>query len=118
LASRKILSIIESNSYKNLHKKFTRATPEMWQNYELAVSLYNLNIAKRLSAGWQILQNNVLQNRRSPKLQFTSANNLRCGLNILPNCLKTITNRIDASWLTLTKETYTQKCKKSSLQHP
>ena len=98
--------------------KFTRATPEMWQNYELAVSLYDLNVAKLPSADWQILKNNTLQNRRSPKLQFTSTNNLRCGLNILLNLLKTITNRIDASWLTLTKEIYKQKCKKSSLQHP
>jgi hypothetical protein len=117
-ASGKILSIIEINSYKNLHKKFTRATPEMWQNYELAVSLYDLNITKLPSADWQILQNNALQNRRSPKLQFTSTNNLRCGLNVLPNRLKTITNRIDASWLTLTKETYKQKCKKEFITAP
>jgi hypothetical protein len=72
----KILSVIEINSYKNLHKKFTRATPEMWQNYELAVSLYDLNVNKLPSADWQILQNNTLQNRRSPKLQFISTNNL------------------------------------------
>jgi hypothetical protein len=64
LASRKILSIIKINSYKNLHKKFTRATPEMWQKYKLAVSLYDLNIAKLPSADWQILQKNALQNRR------------------------------------------------------
>jgi len=114
----KILSVIEINSYKNLHKKFTRATPEMWQNYELAVSLYDLNVNKLPSADWQILQNNTLQNRRSPKLQFISTNNLRCGLNVLPNCLKTITNQIDISRLTLSKETYKQKCKKGSLQHP
>ncbi len=63
-------------------------------------------------------KNNTLQNRRSPKLQFTSTNNLRCGLNILPNCLKTITNRIDASWLTLTKEIYKQKCKKEFITTP
>jgi hypothetical protein len=71
-ASGKILSIIELNSYKSLHKKFTRETPEMWQNYELAVSLYDLNVTKLPSADWQILQNNTLQNRRSPQLQFTS----------------------------------------------
>jgi hypothetical protein len=117
-ASGKILSIIEINSYKNLHKKFTRATPEMWQNYELAVSLYDLNVAKLPSADWQILKNNTLQNRRSPKLQFTSTNNLPCGLNILPNRLKTITNRIDASWLMLTKEIYKQKCKKEFITTP
>jgi hypothetical protein len=76
LASGKILSIIEINSYKNLHKKFTRATPEMWQNYELAISLYNLNVTKLPSADWQILQNNTIQNRRPPKLQVTSTNNL------------------------------------------
>jgi hypothetical protein len=43
-ASGKILSVIKIDSFKNLHKQFTRATPEMWQSYELAISLYNLNI--------------------------------------------------------------------------
>jgi hypothetical protein len=76
LAPGKILSIIKINSYKNLHKKFTRATPEMWQNYELAISLCNLNVTKLPSADWQILQNNTIQNRRPPELQVTSTNNL------------------------------------------
>ena len=84
-ASGKILSTIEINSYKNLHKKFTRATPEMWQNYELAISLYDLNVTGLPSADWQTIQGNTLQNRRSPKLHFTSTNKLRCGLNALPN---------------------------------
>jgi hypothetical protein len=46
LASGKILSTIEVNSYKNLHKKFARATPEMWLKYELAISLYDLHASK------------------------------------------------------------------------
>jgi len=90
----------------------------MWQNYELAVSLYNLNVNKLQSADWQIVQNNTLQNRRPPKLQFTSTNNLRCRLNVLPNCLKTITNRIDIRWLTVSKEAYKQKCKKEFITTP
>ena len=117
-ASGKILSTIEVNSYRNLHKKFTRATPEMWQNYELAISLYDLTATKLPLIDWQLLQGNILQNRRSTKLHFTSTNKLRCGLNILPNRFKTITNRIDASWLTLTKETYKQNCKKEFITTP
>jgi hypothetical protein len=117
-ASGKILSSIEVNSYRNLHKKFTRATPEMWQNYELAISLYDLNATKLPLSDWQMLQINTLQNRRSTKLHFTSTNKLRCGLNSLPNRFKTITNRIDASWLTLIKETYKQKCKKEFITLP
>jgi hypothetical protein len=112
LASGKILSTIEVDSYRNLHKKFTRATPEMWQNYELAISLYDITATKLPLIDWQLLQGNILQNRRSTKLHFTSTNKLQCGLNILPNRFKTITKRIDASWLTLTKETYKQNCKK------
>jgi hypothetical protein len=111
-SSGKILSTIEVNSYKNLHKKFTRATPDMWLKYELAISLYDLNVTKLPLSDWQLLQINTLQNRRSTKLHFTATNKLRCGLNILPNRFKTITNRIDTNWLTLTKETYKQKCKK------
>ena len=117
-ASGKIISTIEVNSYRNLHKKFTRATPEMWQNYELAISLYDLSATKLPLIDWQLLQGNILQNRRSTKLHFTSTNKLQCGLNILPYCFKTITNRIDASWLILTKETYEQNCKKEFITTP
>jgi hypothetical protein len=117
-ASGKILSTIEVDSYRNLHKKFTRATPEMWQNYELAISLYDITTTKLPHINWQLLQGNILQNRRSTKLHFTSTNRLRCGLNILQNRFKTITNRIDASWLTLTKETYKQNCKKEFITTP
>jgi hypothetical protein len=117
-SSGKILSTIEVNSYKNLHKKFTRATPEMWLKYELAISLYDLNDTKLPLSDWQLLQINTLQNRRSTKLHFTATNKLRCGLNILPNGFKTITNRIDTNWLSLTKETYQQKCKKDFITSP
>jgi hypothetical protein len=89
----------------------------MWLKYELAISLYDLNVTKLPLSDWQLLQINTLQNRRSTKLHFTATNKLRCGLNILPNRFKTITNRIDTNWLTLTKETYKQKCKKSLLHH-
>ncbi len=74
-SSGKILSTIEVNSYKNLHKKFTRATPEMWLKYELAISLYDLNITKLPLSDWQLLQINTLQNRRSTKLHFTAPTN-------------------------------------------
>jgi hypothetical protein len=117
-ASGKILSTIEVDSYRNLHKKFTRATPEMWQDYELAISLYDLTTTKLPLIDWQLLQGNILQNRRSTKLHFTSTNKLRCGLNILPNRFKTISNRIDSSWLTLTKETFKQNCKKEFITRP
>jgi hypothetical protein len=60
----------------------------------------------------------TLHNRRCTKLQFTSSNKLRCGLNFLPNHFKTITNRIDVSWLTLAKETYKMRCKKEFITNP
>ena len=90
----------------------------MWLKYELAISLYDLNVTKLPLSDWQLLQINTLQNRRSTKLHFTATNKLRCGLNILPNRFKTITNRIDANWLNLTKETYKQKCKKEFITSP
>ncbi len=85
---------------------------------KLAISLYNLTATKLPLIDWQLLHGNILHNRRSTKLHFTSTNKLRCGLNILPNRFKTITNRIDASWLTLTKETYRQNCKKEFITTP
>ncbi len=109
LASGKILSTIKVDSYRNLHKIYK---PEMWQNYELTISLYDLTNTKLPNINGQLLQGKILQNRRSTELHFTSTNKLWCGLKILPNRFKTITNRINASWLNLTKETYKQNCKK------
>jgi hypothetical protein len=80
----------------------------MWVKYELAIHPLS---------DWQLLQINILQNRKSTKLHFTATNKLRCSLNILPNQFKTITNRIDTYWLSLMKETYKQKCKKSLFHH-
>jgi hypothetical protein len=85
---------------------------------DIAISLYDLNLTKLPFSDWQMFQKNTLQNRRSSKLHFTSTNKLRWGLNVLPNRLKTITNRIDASWLMLSKETYKQKCKKEFITTP
>ena len=116
--SGKILSVIEIGSYRNLHKKFARATPEMWQDYELAVSFFDLVNTRQPVSDWQLLEINTLQNRRSSRLHFTSTNRLRCGFNVLPNRLKTITNRIEREWLTLTKECYKQKCKKEFITTP
>ena len=42
---------------------------------------------------------------------------LRCGINVFPNHLDTIKNKIEKEWLTLTKECNKQRCKKSLLQH-
>jgi len=86
--SGRILSVIELNSFRSLHKKYSRAPPEMWQDYELAVSLFDLNTTRQPVSDWQLLQGNTLGNKRSSKLHFTSTNNLRCGLNLLPNRLK------------------------------
>ncbi len=91
---------------------------EMWQNNTLAISLYNLNTTKLSLSDWHLLQINTQHNRRSSKLRFTSTNKLWCGLNILLNWLKTITNWTDANWLNLTKKTYKQKRKKESITAP
>ena len=117
-ASGKILSILKIASYKTLHKQFGRATPEMWQCYELAISLYNLIATKQPNFDWELLQNNTLQNRRSSKALFTSSNKLRCGFNILPNRMKTISNRIEKSWFELTKDVFKQKCKLEFITKP
>ena len=116
--SGRILSVIELNSFRSLHKKYSRAPPEMWQDYELAVSLFDLNTTRQPVSDWHLLQGNTLGNKRSSKLHFTSTNNLRCGLNLLPNRLKTILNRIEKEWLTFTKECYKQRCKKEFITIP
>ena len=117
-ASGRILSIIKIASYKNLHKQLTRATPEMWQNYELALSLYDLITTKHPASNWEILQNNILQNRRSTRALFTSSNRLRCGINTLPNRLKTISNRIEKSWFSYSKDAFKLKCKMEFITTP
>jgi hypothetical protein len=73
LASGKILSTIKVDSYRNLHKIYK---PEMWQNYELTISLYDLTNTKLPNINGQLLQGKILQNRRSTELHFTSTNKL------------------------------------------
>ena len=117
-ASGRILSILKTTSYNKLHQEFKRATPEMWMKYELSVSLYDLIVTKQPELDYKILQQNVLNNRRSTRAHYTSTNKIRCGLNILPNRLRVISNQIETSWFGLSRDCYKQRCKNLFITTP
>jgi hypothetical protein len=90
--------------------KFEYETPQKTNKTENCTSNKSQILTKKIAR--------TKQEPRSTKLLFTSTNKLRCGQNILPNRFKSITNRIDASWLSLSKEIYKQKCKNEFITMP
>jgi hypothetical protein len=80
------------SSFKNLHKKFNRATPTQFQKYTTAISLYDL-MKKETPEGERInLQFNIQNDQRNEKLSFQANNKLQCGFNCLSNRFRSITN--------------------------
>ena len=95
-----------------LHKKYNRATPTQFQKYTTAVSFYDLVRKEIPEEDWIGLQFSIQNDRRNTRLSFQSNNTYRCGLNCLPNRLKSITNEIDKDWVDLTRDVYKMRCKK------
>jgi exonuclease III len=99
-------------SFKELHKKYNRATPTQFQKYTTAVSLYDL-IKKEIPEDEGInLQFNIQNDRRNTRLSFQTNNRLKCGLNCLSNRFKSINNEIDKQWIDMSRDVYKTKCKK------
>ena len=99
-------------SFTELHKKYNRATPTQFQKYTTAVSFYDLIQKEIPEEDWIGLQFSIQNDRRNTRLSFQSNNTYRCGLNCLPNRLKSITNEIDKDWVNLTRDVYKMRCKK------
>jgi hypothetical protein len=102
----------KDSSFKDLHKKFNRATPTQFQEYTTAISLYDLIKKEIPEDEWINLQFNIQNDRRNARLSFHANNKLKCGFNCQSNRFKSITNEIDKEWIDLTRDAYKTKCKK------
>jgi hypothetical protein len=94
--------------FKDLLKKFNRATPTQFQKYTTAISLNNL-IKKEIPEDERINLQNDWQNE---KLSFQANNKLRCGFNCQSNRFRSISNEINKKWIDLTRGAYKTKYKK------
>ncbi len=99
-------------SFKELHKKYNRATPTQFQKYTTAVSLYHLIKKEIPEEDWINLQFNIQNDQQSTRLIFQTNNKLKCGINCMSNRFKSITNEIDKQCVNFTRDVYKTKCKK------
>ena len=112
-ASGNALRLLDRNhSFRELHKKFNRATPTQFQKYTTAISFYDLIRREIPEEDWINLQFNIQNDRRNTRLTFQTNNNYRCGINCLSNRFKSITNEIEKEWTDLTRDAFKTRCKK------
>ena len=112
-ASGNALKLLERGmSFRELHKKYNRATPTQFQKYTTAVSFHDLVKNETPENDWINLQFNIQNDRRNPRLTFQTNNRYKCGLNCLSNRFKSISNEIDKEWIDQTRDSYKTKCKK------
>ena len=112
-ASGNALKLLEKDlSFRELHKKYNRATPTQFQRYITAVSIYDLVKTETPEDDWINLQFNIQTDRRNERLTFQTSNAFRCGLNRLSNRFKSVTKEINKEWINQTRDIYKTKCKK------
>ena len=112
-ASGNALKLLDRNlSFRELHKKFNRATPMQFQRYTTAVSFFDLIKREIPEEEWINLQFNIQNDRRNTRITFQTSNNYRCGFNRLSNRFRSITNEIEKEWTDLSRDAFKTRCKK------
>jgi hypothetical protein len=101
----------EIESFKLLHKMHKRATPTMWQNYQIAIALYDLVLNDNDVNELINCEENLMYERRSDKILFTRNNKYKCGLNRISNRFISITKKLSYPMLDLTKDCFKSRCK-------
>jgi exonuclease III len=122
-ASSRMLIVITKNfevahSYMELHRKYLRATPEMWSNYSTACAMYNLICKQTPDCIVPISMSNVLHSSRQRNFTFTRSNSKKIGFNCLSNRLQLVSRRINFSWQEMSFETFKCACKKVFINEP
>jgi hypothetical protein len=103
-------------SYNNLHLITHRATPEMYCNYKLSLSLYKTFNDQLPSAEWIHLNFNQMNMSRQTKFHMTRTNNRRIGMNALCNRFHYLNDKIPLEWLNKSFSAYKFECKKLFLK--
>ena len=117
--SGKILKVIDTDlSYVQLHKKYKRATPRIYSLYQTCINYYNImNINGYLLEERIKTMLNTMRSERCENVVFIRQNMYRWGLNNVSNRLRSITNMVSKSSLSLDKQNFKPHCKINIIQH-
>ena len=102
-------------SYQNLHKITKRATPEMYCNYKMALSLYKVFNDKFPCNEWLHLNFNQINTSRQTTFMTSRTNNLKLGMNCLANRFNHLNGKIPLIWFNKSYYCYKIECKKMFL---
>ena len=85
--SGKILKVVDKDlSYRQLHKKYNRATPRIFALYQTCVNFFNVMKSQdSVSDERAEVMLNIMQANRNEYFVFIRQNKYKCGLNNLSN---------------------------------
>ena len=102
-----------SMSFMDLHKKYSRAAPRMWNDYVMALAMYDLICGKSTTTNQVNVSLNVLHSARRPGPLFTRLNQRKIGFNCISNRLQIVSNKLNFDWTVLSKSCFKKYCKKT-----
>jgi len=109
-ASLRIINRYES--YASLHKRLQRFTPQIMMSYTTAVLFYDLFHNELPYDDFIGLFNVICNDDRNPNFVFVRSNAKTSGLNCIINRLRLVSNKIEKSWLNLSRDSFKVKCKR------
>ena len=108
------LKIVNCNlSYKELHKKFKRATPAIFGKYLTCINYYDVLTSQAPRIVFNNVQAVTTREERNPRLTFVAINQIKCGLNLLHNRFRSVTGIIRKNWVPLSRQMFKLKCKEN-----
>jgi hypothetical protein len=119
-ASAKALKLCDNTyspfqSFIDLHRSHTRATPFQFSIYKHALLLFKLYNSNELSDDWVSLNFNQILTGRQLNFKIFSTNNFKIGSNLLCNRLSCLNDLLPLSWLALSLDSFKIKCKERFL---
>ena len=119
--SSRMLRLVEGHygrmgSFMELHKKYNRASPNMWCNYVTAVAMWDLLNNQAPEATFlSAMMNRLFQGRREGIL-FTRSNKKKIGFNCLSNRLQSVSQRLKMNWQDMNKMAFKRLCKETFIE--
>jgi hypothetical protein len=116
--SEKILKVLDKDmSYRQLHKQYNRATPQIFAMYQTCINFFNVMKSEdSFSDERARVMLNTMQANRNEYFVFIRQNKYKCGLNNVSNRLRSVTNMIKKDWLLVEKNLFKIHCKRSVIQ--
>ena len=108
--------VAPSLNYKELHKKYERATPLIFSRYLTAVNFFDVSKSKNPHIDFLELPNVQTREQRNPMITFVTKNALKCGNNLIHNRFKWISNMLRKDCLSMSKNCYKTYCKSAIIK--